>query len=201
MRARTTLQAVRLAAPLQGAATLSLADREIAGDLQAVIALTAGTGGVRAYVERPFLYPAPSRFSDGSFGVFYCADSLAAAVREVAHHLSQTFAAAQTPALETRRVRLSCSVRGVVEDIRHSVEPSIDERLYDPGSYEWSQPFGAALRGQNALGIYYDSVRYDAAACAAVFDPQIVKRIAVDGEIALRWDGTRFYESALIESL
>jgi RES domain len=194
---------VRLAFPLQSIAIRHLVDSvEEFEAIQQLLRLTSPPiDGARAYVERPFLFPWPSRFSDGTYGVLYSANSFQTAVRETAHYLQRFYADGKAPAMETRRVRLRLQLRGRAEDVRYAVDRHVPREIYDANDYFVSQRFGDAAR-QRVDAIHYDSVRNRKGGhCAAAFRAKVVKKAEIAGVAGLVWDGTRFVESFTIEPL
>jgi hypothetical protein len=194
---------VRLAFPLRSAAVGALVDSyDELKELNGLMGLTSPpSDNVRAYVDRPFLFPWPSRFSDGRYGVLYGADSFQTAVRETAHHLQRLYADGDAPAMETRRVRLALQLRGRADDIRRAVDARVPREVYDPDDYRASQRFGTNAR-ERVDAIHYDSVRNrDGGHCAAAFATDVVKNAEIIGLAGLVWDGAHFVESFTIEPL
>jgi len=108
-----------------------------------------------------------SRFSDGSFGVYYGADSLATAVAETRHHRERFLAATNEEDIEiTMRVYVN-RVRRSLLDLRHGGYAD----LLDPDDYAPSQLKGAEWREAGAWGLVYPSVRRQGGDCVAVFRP------------------------------
>jgi hypothetical protein len=111
----------------------------------------------------------PSRFSDGTFGVYYGAESLATAVAETRHHREKFLAATDEDDIEVtmrvyvNRVRPTHKLR----DLRGARFA----RLFDPDDYAASQAFGAKWRGKQAWGMLFPSVRREGGACIGVFRP------------------------------
>jgi hypothetical protein len=136
-----------------------------------------------------------SRFSDGSYGVLYVANSLITAVRESAYHLARFFADGNAPESQTRRVRLEMHVRGEVTDIRRSVRARINAAIYDPDDYRMSQEYGRKIRARSHA-LHYDSVRNrHGGRCVGAFIPEVVTHSAIVGEVGLVWNGQRFAEA------
>lgn len=193
---------MRLAFPLRSSAAATLVDSadEVA-QLDELLSFTSAPAQLQNYVDRPFLFPWPSRFSDGSYGVLYSAESFQTAVREAAHHLQRLYADGNAPPMETRRVRLRLRLRSRAEDIRRAIEPRVSREIYDPNDYAASQRFGAATRDR-AEAIHYDSVRNpDGGHCAAAFTPRVVKKVETVGLAGFVWDGTNFIDTFAIEPL
>jgi RES domain-containing protein len=133
---------------------------------------------------------AGSRFSDGSYGVYYAADSLETAVAETAYHFARIATdSADAPRYEPMRVLagpLDCALHDV-----SSMDAARRELLFDPTSYTASQPFGAALRDAGSNGIHYPSVRRQQGSCVAVFRPRVVPIPRPAGHLVFHWDGAR----------
>lgn len=131
---------------------------------------------------------APSRFTDGSYGVYYCASNLEAAVAETSHHRERFLAATREPSLElTMRVYRNRVVQRL-HDIRLGYEALHQP---DPSSYPIAQRFALPLRNARSWGLLYRSVRSPGSECAAIFRPRGVS-IPVQGpHLRYVWDGTR----------
>lgn len=109
----------------------------------------------------------PSRFTDGSFGVYYGAESMPTAVAETKYHRERFLAATNEEDIEiTMRVYVN-RVRQPLLDLRGPQH----RRLLDPDDYSTSQRFGARWRKENVWGFVYPSVRRDGGECVAVFRP------------------------------
>lgn len=187
----------RLAYPLQTPALLALSEN--AQEQRQILALLQLTGPVSAdalaYVRRPFEFPTVSRFSNGSYGVLYAANSLITAVRESAYHLARFFSDGNAPATQTRRTRLEMHVRGRVADIRRSVRPRLNAAIYDPDDYRAAQDYGRKVRTRSHA-LHYDSVRNrHGGHCVGAFVPDMVVSAAIVGEVGLVWNGQRFVEA------
>jgi len=187
---------VRLAYPLRSAAFATLADRD--EDLRALSQLA---GSAASYIQRPFDVPTVSRFSDGTFGVLYVADTLGTAVRETAYHLKRFFTDGNAPEQDTRKKQLEIAIKGRVRDIRRKVDKKIARAIYDPNDYRESQAFG---REQHLLvgGLHYDSVRNQRSGhCVGAFVPDLVAKASIVGDVSLVWDGRNFVEQHQISPL
>jgi len=108
-----------------------------------------------------------SRFTDGSYGVYYGADSMATAVAETKYHRERFLAATDEEDIEI-------TMRVYVNRVR---QPLLDlhgprfARLLDPDDYKAPQQFGARWRKENAWGFLYPSVRREGGECVAVLRP------------------------------
>jgi RES domain-containing protein len=131
------------------------------------------------------LNPEGSRFSDGSYGVYYAADQQETAIAEVAHHRARFLAATQEPPIEIDLRCYKVGVQAQLCDIRR------DHRdLHDQASYAASQAFALARRQEGRAGIVYDSVRKPGAECVALFTPKATVPPAIQSaHITLCWNG------------
>ncbi|MCH8498662.1 MAG: RES family NAD+ phosphorylase [Marinobacter sp.] len=139
-----------------------------------------------------------SRFTDGSYGVYYAASSLDAAIRETAYHRERFLAATQDPPME---LTMRCYINRVVlpmDDIRG---PGF-QVLHDPdiGSYPLSQQWAADRRGQGSHGLLYNSVRHPGAECIAAFRPTAVGIPWQGPHLRYVWDGQRITDVFRISS-
>ena len=112
-----------------------------------------------------------SRFSDGTFGVYYAASSQAAAIAETCFHQERFLAATQEADLE---LTMRTYVNRVVKPL-HDVRQGF-EHLHqpDPEAYGPSQVFARQLRDVESWGLLYSSVRLPGHECVAAFRPPAV---------------------------
>jgi RES domain len=108
-----------------------------------------------------------SRFTAGSYGVYYAANSEQAAITETAHHKAQFLSATNEPDMELTMRVYTCRVLQPLLDIRDAAF----EALHNPDSYAESQAFAETQRATDAWGLLYRSVRHHSAQCIAVFRP------------------------------
>lgn len=197
---------VRIAYPLRSAAVTSLVDN--ANELNALTVLiarartTSPDETIDGYVMRPFEFPNASRFSDGSFGVLYAANSVTTAVRETAHHLARIFSDGNAPKQFTQKKKLALDIAGDVDDIRVAIDTRVAANIYDPDDYRASQKFGRDQHAKHVLGLHFDSVRNARDGhCVGAFTPGLVKHATIVGDVALVWDGQRFTEEHDISAI
>lgn len=136
-----------------------------------------------------------SRFSDGSYGVYYAARSLETAVRETAHHRGRFLAATNEPPCEVdMRAYVGRPLKRFL-DIRSPRFAS----LHHPDDYASPQKFARPLREKGHWGLVYRSVRHAGGECIAAFRPQAVSIPAPGAALAYVWDGeriTKVYEKS-----
>lgn len=128
-----------------------------------------------------------SRFTDGSYGVYYAADREDVAIAETAHHKAKFLSS-------THESDMELTMRMYVNRI---VQPMLDIRgpgftlLHHPNDYSSSQAFAAEQRELQAWGLLYNSVRYPGGNCAAVLRPTALT-IPVQGRhLRYVWSGTK----------
>jgi len=127
---------------------------------------------IRSVIAWPFENPLVSRYSDGTFGVWYGADSIETSVHETVYHFrlntlaSEVAAKSSRPIIQHRRVhRVRCAA--MLVDLRPHC--ATDRRILDPVDYSYSHSIGARLRAASLPGLLAPSARFAAGLIAAVF--------------------------------
>ncbi|WP_310571144.1 RES family NAD+ phosphorylase [Gemmatimonas sp.] len=128
-----------------------------------------------------------SRFSDGTFGVFYAAGTIETAIAETTYHQARFLAG--LPPVAVEKTVLLVAVQETLVDVRHP-QPA-PPGIYDPLDYRLAQAFGATVRRQQAFGLAYDSVRdRPAGECVAILrPPALVPPVRVHQTVEYHWDG------------
>lgn len=166
--------------------------RDEVGEIHLVAAEERLSGPGASWVMAAFthLNPKGSRFSDGSYGVYYAGRELRTAVRETAYHFGR-FAADSNdrPRYESMRVLVG-RIDNRFADI-DSLAAAERAPLLAPDSYADSQPFGARLRAAGANGVVYASVRDPRGQCVGAFRPRAVGIPVQSKHLKYHWDGTR----------
>ena len=147
----------------------------------------AGAGATLIMAAFTHLNPSGSRFSDGSWGVYYAAESLDTAVAEVSHHRGVFLARTAEEAIDIDLRWIQADLMDRLHDLRG--QGAAMPTVYDPDRYGASQDLGRALHSQGSQGIVYDSVRRPQGQCAAVFKPRALINARAVGHIGLHWDG------------
>jgi hypothetical protein len=138
------------------------------------------------------LNPEGSRFTDGSYGVFYTCPDLDTAIAETSHHRERFLKATnQGPMHLDMRVYLTDLV-SKLHDIRG--EQRKRPLVYHAHDYSGSQRLAKQLRGQGSNGIVYSSVRRQTGECAAVFRPKVLSNCRQERHLAYVWNGARIRE-------
>ena len=176
--------------------------RQEAGEISLVPPNDRVSGPGASWVMAPFTHIGwPSRFSDGSWGVYYCAQSLVTAVREKAHHVGLFFARTEEPLGTTMELRaLVAAIDARFHDIRGGFRG-----VHDPNDYRAAQALARELRDAGSNGIVYRSLRHEGGVCLAALRPKAVSlpisgpnlRFHFDGERVDRWFhfGDRVWEA------
>lgn len=147
----------------------------------------AGPGATLIMAAFTHLNPLGSRFSDGSWGVYYAAESLETAVAEVSYHRGAFLARTAEEAIDIDLRWIQADLMEKFHDIRGQTAQM--PAVYDPDRYATSQDLGRALRSLGSPGVIYDSVRRPQGQCAAVFRPKALSNARAAGHIGLHWDG------------
>jgi hypothetical protein len=137
----------------------------------------------------------PSRFGDGSYGVYYAARSLETAVRETAFHRARFLAATNEAPGEIDMRAYVGKPKESLKDIRG---PRF-KQLHNPDDYTQSQIYGKARREKGEWGLVYRSVRHEGGECIAAFRPKAVTVPLPGPALAYVWDGkqiSRVYEKS-----
>lgn len=147
-----------------------------------------GPGSTPVMAAFTYLNRNGSRFSDGSWGVYYAAESMETAVAEVSHHCGRFLGATRQPAIEV-------DYRAYVADIvmpMHDIRASGWEQVHQADSYAASVALARELRAAGSWGLLYRSVRREGGECVAVLRPRAVQLPVVQGaHVSLVWDGER----------
>jgi hypothetical protein len=159
--------------------------REEAGELALVPPQDriSGAGTTPIMAAFTHLNPEGSRFSDGSYGVYYCAQKLETALSEVRYHQERFL-------LRTGEGPIRLELRLYLADL--------DARLVDvrrlgechrPDDYGPSRKLGVALRAEGRDGVLYRSLRHESGLCAAVFRPRLLRNCRQSKHYAFHFDG------------
>lgn len=164
--------------------------REEIGDISVVPPEERVSGPGASWVMAPFTHLGrPSRFSDGSFGVYYCARPRATAVAETVHHMGRFYAATAEAPLDVDTRVLVGRVDATFHDLRP--DPAHWRAVLDPDDYTASQALGARLRREHGNGIACPSVRHEGGECLGALRPRAL-HVPVQGpHLTYHWDGER----------
>lgn len=162
---------------------------EEAGDLRKIRPAAFISGKGTSAILAAFAYSAPSRFCDGTYGVYYAARDEATAIEESRYHTEKRLREWHEPSIDVDKRVYTITLSGEFDDAR---EKGQHERIYDPNDYSDSQSYARALYAANAVdGILYNSVRLGGGQCVTAFRPEILSAPAILKYVQFRWDGER----------
>lgn len=146
----------------------------------------SGPGSTPVMAAFTHLNPRGSRFSDGSWGVYYAASGLDVAVAEVGFHCARFMAETQQPPIEVDYRVYHAQLQQPLHDLRGPRWAAV----HAVDSYAASTSLARAYRASGSWGLLYRSVRYPGGECVAVFRPRALQLPVVQGaHVSLCWDG------------
>ena len=149
----------------------------------------SGPGASWVMASFTHLNPEGSRFSDGSYGVYYAARELVTAIAETVFHLGRFYAATADPPHAEDMRTLSGRIDARFHDLRGG--DRLWQSCLDPEDYAASQALGLRLRAGGSNGLVWPSVRHAGGQCLGAFRPKAVG-IPVQGRhLRYHWDGAR----------
>ncbi|PMS17702.1 hypothetical protein C0Z18_19830 [Trinickia dabaoshanensis] len=134
------------------------------------------------------LNPLGSRFSDGSYGVFYCAREARTAVAETRYHSGLFLAATKQAPLRQQMRLYTVHARGEAIDLRN--DPALDPAVLSPIDYSAGQALGRRYRQAGAAGIVYPSVRDPSGECLAAFKTTLLRDCRHAAYLEYNWNGS-----------
>lgn len=148
----------------------------------------AGEGA--SWAMAPFVHVStdrPSRFTDGSFGVYYAGDRIEVALFETVHHHEMFMAATAEPPGWTSDFR---ELVGILDAELHDVRNvAQSDAIYSRDDYSSSQRLALELRDQGSNGVVYRSVRFPDGYAVALYWPDIAGIPAQGQHFSYFWDG------------
>jgi hypothetical protein len=146
----------------------------------------AGPGTTPIMAAFTHLNPDGSRFSPGSYGVYYAAHERDTSISETVFHRERFLAHTKEPPCTLEMRCYLADVAGELHDIRGGWP-----ELHDPDSYVASQRFAVELRNAGSDGIVFDSVRHPGGQCVAAFYPDLIAPARQGEHLYYHWNGTR----------
>jgi hypothetical protein len=174
--------------------------RDELGDIALVPPEERVLGNGATPVMAAFTHPGRSRFTDGSFGVYYAGAAFEVAVAETAYHRARFLAATREPPTRIEMRTYLVKLDGDFHDLR----PARYNHVHDPDDYGPSQALGYALKRIGSNGVVYRSVRLRGGECVGAFRPRALTRyqassFTIQGaHFQLRWDGARITDYFVI---
>ena len=163
--------------------------RDETGDIQLVPPGDRSSGPGSSAIMAVFIHlnPEGSRFSDGTFGVFYAANDLDTAIAETRYHRERFMRATSQGRMELdMRVYIVDLVAALHDLRRRQAEFPL---VYHNDNYSAGQYLAATLRQEGSNGIAYSSVRRRGGECVAVFRPRLLSNCRQERHLCYVWDG------------
>lgn len=154
----------------------------------------SGPGSTPVMAAFTHLNPEGSRFSDGTWGVFYAGHSIATAVEETVYHRERFLAATAEPPCDIEMRCYRTSIQARLHDLRGGWKAE-----HDPDHYAAGMAMARRLRNEGSDGLVYDSVRHRGGECVAVFYPDRVAPCVQAQHLMYRWDGKRIAQVLTVD--
>lgn len=165
--------------------------RDEAGDIRLVAPEDRISGAGTSVIMAAFthLNPDGSRFTDGTFGVFYAGKDIETAIVETSYHRERFMRATAEPKMELDMRVYVIDLAGGLHDLRG--RQSDFALVYHKTDYAPAQHLARTLRKEGSNGIVYDSVRRQGGECAAIFRPPLLSSARQERHLCYVWDGSR----------
>jgi hypothetical protein len=160
--------------------------RETVGDLFQVSPEDRVTGPGSSVVMAAFTHiHFPSRFTDGSYGIYYAALDLDTAITETAFHRERFLKYTnEMPGEITMRVYAGKILKPLYDLRSHRYDTCYDKHDYRP-----SQEVGQTFKTMNAWGMIYHSVRHTEGQCIALLRPPATSIPSQTKHLKYCWNG------------
>ena len=145
-------------------------------------------------IQWPFKHWQTSRFSDGSYGVWYGCDGVEATVHETAYHwywglLSDAGFENETVRIERKLYLVACDA--ALLNFKDALENHPD--LLHKTDYLLTQRVGARIHHEGHPGLVLPSVRYPSGLTYAVFNAAVLSRPRPHSQLTYRLDHGRVF--------
>ena len=177
--------------------------RDEVGEIRLVPAEDRVTGPGASIIMASFthLNPEGSRFSDGTYGVFYATRDIDTAIAETRYHRERFMRA-------TNQGRMDLDMRVYLTDVDTDLHDILGKQteyglVYHDDDYSAGQQLARVLRLANSNGIAYSSVRRSCGECVAIFRPRVLTNSRQERHLSYVWDGRRIsdvYEKRALSS-
>ena len=136
--------------------------------------------------------PNGSRFSAGSYGVFYAARDRATAVAETRYHHARFLAATAQPALHLPMRLYHVAIDARLHDLRPATAVLPD--VYHPDDYSAARALGARLHAAGSAGVAFRSVRQPRGQNVGLYTPLGASQCLHAAHLLYAWDGQAFVD-------
>ena len=160
--------------------------REEAGEISLVPAEDRVSGPGSTPVMAAFTHIGnKTRFSDGSYGVYYASNNQETAIKETRYHRAKFLSCTNE---EPGEIDMRVYIGEVVKPM-HDIRPAGFEVLLDPDDWTPSQSYGMQMRISKSWGLVYPSVRHVGGECIAAFRPPAISIPKQGAHLSYVWDG------------
>ena len=171
--------------------------RDEVGDIRLVLPGDRISGPGTSVIMAAFthLNPQGSRFTDGTYGVFYAANDVETSIAETKHHRERFMRATAQAHMELDMRVYLIDLDGDFHDLRG--QKTAQPLVYHNDNYAAGQHLARTLRNEGSNGIAYDSVRRNGGECVAAFRPRLLSNARQERHLCYVWDGrqiTTVYE-------
>ena len=130
-----------------------------------------------------------SRFSDGSFGVYYAGGDTETAIAESRFHRERFLRYSAEPPTRLEMRAYYARIASQLHDLRGQATSHPEWFDPDPAHYGPSQSLGVALRSKGSNGLVYPSVRRAGGECVAVLRPRVISPVIQGPHYEFIWNG------------
>jgi len=141
-----------------------------------------------------------SRFSNGTYGVYYAGRDIDTAIAEARFHRERFLRYSMEPPIRLEMRTYYAEISSELHDLRN-LRPSQPEIFNpDPDSYGESQRLGLELRASGSNGVIYHSVRQPEGECVGIFRPPAISPVIQGPHFQFIWDGTSISDVLHVQS-
>jgi hypothetical protein len=148
----------------------------------------SGPGATYVMASFTHLRAGGSRFSNGSFGIYYAAKTLPTALSETISFMERFYTATE----EDRTANDFRTLIGTVSSSFHDIRGNHQQwQIYKTDDWKPSQALGSHLKNNNSNGIVYDSIRHIGGECIGAFWPNVVGAPVQGTHYKFNWNGKK----------
>ncbi len=155
----------------------------------------SGTGYIMAAFTH--LNPNGSRFSDGTYGVYYTGDALETVIAETVFHNVKYLQESNEPPQDLDMRVVLADLDANLWDVRGPEFSSLHDP--DPATYGAGQAISRKAKAAGSDGILYRSTRRASGECAAVLRPKTLSNARQSKHLMYPWDGKTIVLSRICE--
>ena len=138
-------------------------------------------------------HPYGTRFSDGTYGVFFAANDLETAIAEAKYRREQFMRATAQNRMDLDGQVYQVDLEADLHDLRN--EQLVDQTFFDKFDYSTSQHVAKTLRSKGSNGIVYRSIYGTGGECVTAFRPPALSNARPERTISFVWDELQITET------